>query len=102
MKTRQLAGRFAVASLLTFLAPIVLCLPQTYAETYVGGQLGLTFPGNGLSSGDLTSTSAPFSGTPSGTVNFPSGTTIDDQSLKTRLSLERRMVTYFARLNGLA
>src|SRR5207253_22760 len=66
MKTRQLAGRFAVASLLTFLAPIVLCLPQTYAETYVGGQLGLTFPGNGLSSGDLTSTSAPFSGTPSG------------------------------------
>lgn len=101
MKTTQLAGRFAIASLLTFLAPIVLCTSQAYAESYVGGQLGLSFTGNGLSNGDLTSTSAPFSGTPSGTVNFPGGTTIDDQSLKNSLMLGAKIGHYFSRARWL-
>ncbi|MEP6960125.1 MAG: outer membrane beta-barrel protein [Nitrospirota bacterium] len=101
MKTRRLAGHFAIVSLLTFLAPIVLCTSQAYAESYVGGQLGLTFTGNGLSNGDLTSTSAPFSGTPSGTVNFPGGTTIDDQSLKNSLMLGAKIGHYFSRARWL-
>lgn len=103
MITRRLAGRFAVAILLTFLLPIVLFAPQAYAETYVGAQFGLTMPsiGNGLSNGDLTSTSAPFSGPPSGTVNFPSGTTIDDQSLKTSLMLGAKIGHYFSRAQWL-
>ena len=98
MKTVRLARRFVMTSLLTLLVPIVLCAPQAYAETYVGGQLGLTFPGNGLSSGDVTTTSAPFnSGGVFGTINAPSGTTISDQSLKTSLLLGAKIGHYFSR-----
>ena len=66
MKTTRLTRRFVVTSLLTLLAPIVLFAPQAYAETYVGGQFGVTFPQSlsnvhitqdglgGLSSSDLS------------------------------------------------
>ena len=99
MKTTRLARRFVIASLLALLAPIVLFAPQAYAESYVAGQFGLTMPsiGNGLSNGDLTSTSAPFNGPPSGTVNFPSGTTVDDQSLKSSLLLGAKIGHYFSK-----
>ena len=39
--------------LLTVLTPIVLFAPQAYAETYVAGQLGMTFP-QSLSDGKVT------------------------------------------------
>ena len=94
MKTTRLTRRFVVTSLLTLLAPIVLFAPQAYAETYVGGQLGLTFPGSGLKNGDLTTTSVPINGV---TVNIPSGTTVDDQSLKNSLLLGAKIGHYFSR-----
>ena len=97
MKTIRLTRRFVITSLLTLLTPIVLFASQAYAETYVGGQLGLTFPGNGLSNSDLTSTSAPFNGPPSGTITFPSGTTVSDQSLKNSLLLGAKIGHYFSR-----
>ena len=53
MKTVRLARRFVMTSLLTLLAPIVLFAPQAYAETYVGGQFGVTFP-QSLSNGTVT------------------------------------------------
>ncbi|HKO30754.1 MAG TPA: hypothetical protein VJU54_06425, partial [Nitrospiraceae bacterium] len=84
MKTTQLAGRFAIASLLTFLAPIVLCTSQAYAESYVGGQFGVTLPsiGKGLTDNDLTGV-------------FPSGSTITDQSLKTSILYGAKVGHYF-------
>ncbi len=44
MKTTRMARRFVITSLLTVLVPIVLFLPQAYAETYVAGQFGVTLP----------------------------------------------------------
>jgi opacity protein-like surface antigen len=84
MKTRQLAGRFAVASLFALLAPIVLYVPQAYAETYVAGQAGFTLPsiGKGLTDNDLTGV-------------FPSGSTITDQSLKTSILYGAKVGHYF-------
>ncbi len=100
MKTTRLTRRFVITSLLALLVPIVLIAPQAYAETYVAGQFGLTMPsiGKGLSDGDLTSTSAPFqSGATSGTVNFPSGSTVSDQSLKTSFMLGGKIGHYLSR-----
>ena len=69
------------------------------AESYVAGQFGVTFPGKGLSNGDLTSTSAPFSsGGVSGTVNFPQGTTVTDQSMKNSFLLGGKIGHYFSRI----
>ena len=97
METARLTRRFVIASLLALLLPIVLFASQAYAETYVAGQFGATFPGKGLSNGDLTSTSAPFqSGAISGTVNFPSGSTISDQSLKTSFMFGGKIGHYFS------
>ena len=53
MKITRFTRRFLFISLLTVLAPIVLFAPQAYAETYVAGQLGMTFP-QALSSGEVT------------------------------------------------
>ena len=99
MKPTQMRRRFVITRLLTLLVPIVLFAPQAYAESYVAGQFGVTMPsiGNGLSNGDLTSTSAPFNGPPFGTVNFPSGTTVDGQSLKSSLLLGAKIGHYFSR-----
>ena len=44
MNTIQSARRFGIKSLLALLASIVLYAPQAYAETYVAGQFGMTFP----------------------------------------------------------
>ena len=94
MKTTGWARRFVITILLTLMVPIVLFAPQAYAESYVGGQFGATFPGNGLSNGDLTSTSAPL---PTGTINIPSGTTVSDQSLKTSFMFGGKIGHYFSR-----
>jgi len=94
MKTTQMARRFVITSLLALLVPIVLFTPQAYAESYVAGQLGATFPGNGLSNGDLTTTTVPFS---TGTLTIPSGTTVSDQSLKTSFMVGGKIGHYFSR-----
>lgn len=93
MKTTQMTRRFVITSLPTLLALIVLFTPQAYAESYVAGQLGATFPGDGLSNGDLTSTSLPI---PAGTFNFPSAT-VSDQSLKTSFMFGGKIGHYFSR-----
>ena len=54
METTRLARRFVITSLLTLLVPIVLFAPQAYAESYVAGQFGVTFP-QSLSNGNSTS-----------------------------------------------
>lgn len=100
MRTTHTARRLVMTSLLALLTPIVLFAPQAYAETYVGGQFGVTMPsvGKGLSDGDLTSTSAPFqNGVVSGTVNFPSGSTVSDQSLTTSFMFGGKLGHYFSR-----
>jgi hypothetical protein len=53
MKTMKMTKRFLMASLLALLIPIVLSAPQAYAETYVAGQFGMTFP-QALKSGETT------------------------------------------------
>ncbi|MGQ0667193.1 MAG: outer membrane beta-barrel protein [Nitrospiraceae bacterium] len=67
---------------------------EAYAETYVAGQFGGTFPWNGLSKGDLTTSSAAIQ---TGTVNFPSGTTVSDQSLKNSFVYGGKIGHYFSR-----
>jgi opacity protein-like surface antigen len=53
MNTEQSAKRFVIKSLLALLVLIALCAPQAYAETYVAGQFGMTFP-QALRSGEAT------------------------------------------------
>ena len=92
-------ARNVTVALLTLALSLVLCPLTAKAETYVAGQLGVTFPGKGLSNGELTSTSGQFSnGGVSGTVNFPSGTTVSDQSLKDSLMVGGKIGHYFSRL----
>jgi opacity protein-like surface antigen len=67
---------------------------ETYAETYVAGQIGVTFPLSGLSNGDLTTSTASV---PGGTVNFPSGTTVSDQSLNDAFLFGGKIGHYFSK-----
>jgi len=74
---------------------------DSYAETYIAGQFGITFPslgipslGNGLSDGNLTTTSLPVQ---TGTLNIPSGATISDQELKTSYLYGGKIGHYFSR-----
>lgn len=98
MKTAQTASFLLGCSLLIALIHTALVPSATYAESYVSGQFGATFPGNGLSNGDLTSTSAPYqNGATSGTINFPNGTTISDQSLKTSFMLGGKIGHYLSK-----
>jgi hypothetical protein len=83
MKTRRFAGYIAVAILLTFLAPIVLYMLQAYAETYVAGQFGATFP-QSLRDGKATQDSI-------------GGLDLSDQPLKDSLSLGGKLGHYFTR-----
>ena len=84
MKTMKMTKHFLMMSLLALLIPIVLFAPQTYAETYVAGQFGMTFP-QALSSGDVTQ-------------HGIGGLTIDsDQSLKNSLMLGVKLGHYFTR-----
>ena len=83
MITRRLGRHFAVATFLTFLAPIVLFAPQAYAETYVAGQFGVTFPQD-LSGGEVTQ-------------HGFGGLDISDQPLKTSIMLGAKIGHYFSR-----
>jgi opacity protein-like surface antigen len=83
MKTRQLAGRFALTSLLTFLVPIVLFAPQAYAETYVAGQIGLVWPQD-LRNGTVTQDQLK-------------GLDISNQPLENSLGLGGKLGHYFTR-----
>ncbi len=83
MKTARLTRHFVIPSLLALLAPIVLFAPQAYAETYVAGQLGMTFP-QALSSGKVTQ---------DGLGDF----SIADQPLKNSLMLGAKFGHYFSR-----
>ena len=84
MKAIPMARRFVITSLLTVLAPIVLFVPQAYAESYVAGQFGVTLPsiGRGLTDNDLTGIFIP-------------GSTISDQSLKTSGLYGAKLGHYF-------
>ena len=98
MKTAQAASVFFGCSLLIALIHTALVPSATYAESYVAGQFGATFPGNGLSNSDLTSTSAATTPPlPSGTLTFPSGTTVSDQSLKTSFMLGGKIGHYLSK-----
>lgn len=84
MKTTRLTRRFVITTLLTLLAPIVLSAPQAYAESYVAGQLGMTFP-QALSSGDVTQ-------------HGVGGLTISsDQALKNSIMLGAKFGHYFTK-----
>lgn len=83
MKTTRLTRRFMTTSLLTVVAAIVLSVPQAYAESYVGGQIGMTFPQD-LSSGTVTQ---------HGLGDF----TVGDQPLKNSLMLGAKLGHYFSR-----
>jgi len=84
MNTTRLTRRFVTTSLLALLVPIVLFAPQAYAETYVAGQLGMTFP-QALSGGDVTQ-------------HGIGGLTISsDQPLKNSLMLGAKFGHYFAK-----
>ena len=83
MKTARLTRRFVIASLLTLLLPIVLFAPQAYAETYVAGQLGMTFP-QALKHGEATQDQL-------------NGFSIGDQPLKNSLMLGAKLGHYFSR-----
>lgn len=84
MHTVQSATRFVMMSLLALLTPIVLFAPQTYAETYVAGQFGVTLPsiGGGLSNTDLTGV-------------FIQGSTISDQALTSSILYGAKVGHYF-------
>ena len=83
MKTVRLARRFVITSLLTLLAPIVLFAPQAYAETYVAGQFGATFP-QSLSNGTVTQDGF-------------GGLDISDESLKSSAMVGAKLGHYFTR-----
>jgi len=84
MKTTQMTRRFVITSLLTLLAPIVLFAPQAYAESYVAGQFGVTFPQD-LSSGEVTQ-------------HGIGGLTISsDQPLKSSFMLGAKLGHYFTK-----
>jgi opacity protein-like surface antigen len=86
MKTTQMARRVVITSLLTVLAPIVLFAPQAYAETYVAGQFGMTFP-QALSNGKTTQDQ----------LNINGELSVGDQPLKNSLMLGGKVGHYFSR-----
>jgi opacity protein-like surface antigen len=100
MKIPRIGMALLVSGFLPFFAQCNLVTSIAQAESYVAGQFGATFPGSGLFNGDLTSTSAPLTNPP-GTVNFPSGTTVSDQSLKTSLMLGGKIGHYFSKARWL-
>ena len=87
MKTARLTRRFVIASLLALLLPIVLFAPQAYAETYVAGQFGVTFP-QSLSNGKVTQ---------DGFV----GLDVSDQPLKSSAMVGPKLGHYFTKARWL-
>jgi opacity protein-like surface antigen len=83
IKTTQMARRFVITSLLALLMPIVLFMPQAYAESYVAGQFGVTFP-QALSSGEVTQ-------------HGIGGLDLSDQPLKNSVMLGAKLGHYFSR-----
>jgi len=88
------------ASLLTVTSLLILCPSTTKAENYIAGQFGVTLPSisKGLSNQELTSSSV--SG-PGGTVTFPSGTEVSDQSLKSSFMFGAKLGHFFSRYKWL-
>jgi opacity protein-like surface antigen len=87
MKTTQMARRFVMTSLLALLIPIVLSTPQAYAETYVAGQFGATFP-QSLSNGEVTQDGF-------------AGLELSDMPLKTSAMVGAKLGHYFTRARWL-
>jgi opacity protein-like surface antigen len=83
MNTIQSTRCFALKSLLALLVLIALCAPQAYAESYVAGQFGVTFP-QSLSNGTATQDGL-------------GGLDISDQPLKSSAMVGAKLGHYFAR-----
>ncbi len=94
MKRVPLVGGFVGLVVIALAITAPPRVQEAYAETYVAGQFGGTFPWNGLSKGELTNSSAAIQ---TGTVNFPSGTTVSDQSLKNSFVYGGKIGHYFNR-----
>ena len=103
MKTIRITRPIVLASLVALMVPIVLFTPKAYAESYVAGQIGLSVPsiGKGLSKGELNSTNSTSTTSPSGTLTFPSGTELSDQSLKSSLLLGVKFGHFFSKARWL-
>ena len=84
MKTTTMRKRFVMTRLLALLIPIVLSTPQAYAETYVAGQFGATFP-QSLSNGEVTQDGF-------------GGLDISDQSLKSSTLVGAKLGHYFTKV----
>ena len=87
MKTMKMTKRFLMMSLLALLMPIVLFAPQTYAETYVAGQFGITLP-QSLSNGTVTQDGI-------------GGLDLSDQSLKSSAMVGAKLGHYFTKARWL-
>lgn len=83
MKTTRLTRDFMITSLLALLVPIVPFAPQAYAETYVGGQFGVTLP-QSLRNGTVTQDGF-------------GGLDVSDQPLKSSLMVGAKLGHYFTR-----
>jgi opacity protein-like surface antigen len=96
MHTALYTKKMLATGLLMVILPLVLCPRMTRAETYVAGQFGVTLPSisKGLTNQELTSTSVSGSG---GTVSFPSGSEVSDQSLKSSFLFGGKVGHFFSR-----
>jgi opacity protein-like surface antigen len=83
MDIAHMTNRFVITSLLALLTTIVLFAPQAYAESYVGGQFGVTFP-QSLSNGTVTQDGF-------------GGLDISDQPLKSSAMVGAKLGHYFTR-----
>ena len=100
MRTLGLNNIQLKAGLVIFTLLLVLYPSTIKAESYVAGQFGVALPslGKGLSNQDLTSTSV--SG-PGGTITFPAGTEVSDESLKSSFLVGAKVGHYFSRYRWL-
>ena len=96
MRTPQPNPRPLAISLLAVSFALMVCPAATKAETYVAGEFGATLPSitKGLTNQELTSSNV--SG-PGGTINFPSGTEVSDQSLKSSFLFGAKIGHFFSR-----
>ena len=83
MKTLRMTRPVVLASLMALMVPIVLFAPKAYAESYVAGQMGMTFP-QALSNGKVTQ---------DGFSDF----SVADQPLKNSLMLGAKLGHYFSK-----
>src|SRR5262245_1789746 len=83
MKATRLTRRFVITSLLALLTPMIFFAHQAYAETYVAGQFGVTFP-QSLSNGTVTQDGF-------------GGLDLSDQPLKSSAMVGAKLGHYFTR-----